>query len=350
MVINGTCLDFLAESFMAGDPLAGGGFVILNGVEFDGDGRIVPQASPYPGSNLFSLASGGAIYLRDPYLKVVDGQLNGGVFSPLTDKDWRLIRALSGGERAAVRHRGGGLAHCRWRATQPARRIPQGQRREAVGAGRVGGEEMTPVTTSTAPAAIAGGTRVTIEIEEIGGGLAGEVRAASGASPMSCYQCAKCSSGCPVADRGDLKPHELVRLVQTDQRGAVLASRFIWECTSCHTCITRCPQNVDIPAMNDALRMLSIREGMAVTGTAVPAFNKVFLNSVRKRGRVHELGLMVAFKLRTRRFFEDVDKAPEHVGQRQATPVGSPGRRSERPRGAVPQSCGAAAAEQDGES
>jgi glutamate synthase domain-containing protein 1/glutamate synthase domain-containing protein 3 len=92
VVINGTCLDFLAESFMAGDPLAGGGFVILNGIEFDGRGRMVPQPAPYPGSNLFSLASGGAIYIRDPHQKVVQRQLNGGGFSPLGDKDWRLIR------------------------------------------------------------------------------------------------------------------------------------------------------------------------------------------------------------------------------------------------------------------
>jgi len=93
VVINGTCLDFLAESFMAGDPLNGGGFVILNGIEFDGHGRIVPQPTPYPGSNLFSLASGGAIYIRDPHQQVVERQLNGGVFSLLGDKDWRLIRS-----------------------------------------------------------------------------------------------------------------------------------------------------------------------------------------------------------------------------------------------------------------
>jgi glutamate synthase domain-containing protein 3 len=92
VVINGTCLDFLAESFMAGDPLNGGGFVILNGIEFDGRGRLVPQAVPYPGSNLFSLASGGAIYIRDPHQLVVEGQLNGGVFSTITDADWDLIR------------------------------------------------------------------------------------------------------------------------------------------------------------------------------------------------------------------------------------------------------------------
>jgi len=91
VVINGTCLDYLAESFMAGDPLAGGGFVVLNGIEFDNCGRVHDQKSPYPGSNLFSLASGGAVYVRDPHRKLVPPQLNGGEFSSLTDDDWRLI-------------------------------------------------------------------------------------------------------------------------------------------------------------------------------------------------------------------------------------------------------------------
>ncbi|MBW8016704.1 MAG: glutamate synthase [Planctomycetes bacterium] len=91
VVINGTCLDFLAESFMAGDPLNGGGFVVLNGVEFDDKGNVIPLASPYPGSNLFSLASGGAIYVRDPHSKLVTEQLNGGHFASVTEADWHLI-------------------------------------------------------------------------------------------------------------------------------------------------------------------------------------------------------------------------------------------------------------------
>jgi glutamate synthase domain-containing protein 1/glutamate synthase domain-containing protein 3 len=92
VVINGTCLDYLAESFMAGDPLNGGGFVILNGTRFDAQGRLLPQPTPYPGGNLFSLASGGAIYVRDPHHLVVEDQLNGGAFVPLTGADWQLIR------------------------------------------------------------------------------------------------------------------------------------------------------------------------------------------------------------------------------------------------------------------
>ncbi len=92
VVINGTALDFLAESFMAGDPLKGGGFVIVNGLSFDEDGNMVFLDRPYPGSNLFSLASGGALYIRDPDGQVVEEQLNGGRLAELTDKDWEIIR------------------------------------------------------------------------------------------------------------------------------------------------------------------------------------------------------------------------------------------------------------------
>ena len=91
VVINGTALDFLAESFMAGDPYKGGGFVILNGIAFDADGRCIPQETPYPGSNLFSLASGGAIFVRDPHQQLVPEQLNGGQFFPFGQREWELI-------------------------------------------------------------------------------------------------------------------------------------------------------------------------------------------------------------------------------------------------------------------
>ncbi|HIH01435.1 TPA: glutamate synthase, partial [Thermoplasmata archaeon] len=91
VVINGTCLDYLAESFMAGNPLYGGGFAIVNGVAFDGNGELEELPEPYPGGNLFSLASGGAIYVRDPRRLVGEDQLNGGRISKLTPADWELI-------------------------------------------------------------------------------------------------------------------------------------------------------------------------------------------------------------------------------------------------------------------
>jgi len=91
VVINGTCLDYLAESFMAGDPLKGGGFVIINGIRFGENGSLQEFDVPYAGGNLFSLASGGAIYMRDPWHKVGADQLNGGRFAQLSNEDWDLI-------------------------------------------------------------------------------------------------------------------------------------------------------------------------------------------------------------------------------------------------------------------
>jgi len=90
VVINGTCLDYLAESFMAGDPLNGGGFVVVNGIGYD-SGRIRELEVPYPGGNLFSLASGGAVYIRDPASKVGVDQLNGGQLGKMSQDDWQLI-------------------------------------------------------------------------------------------------------------------------------------------------------------------------------------------------------------------------------------------------------------------
>jgi len=91
VVINGTCLDYLAESFMAGDPNNGGGFVILNGLTLSDDGDVHYLDTPYPGGNLFSLASGGAIFVRDPYQLLSPAQLNGGSFVPFNGRVWDLI-------------------------------------------------------------------------------------------------------------------------------------------------------------------------------------------------------------------------------------------------------------------
>ena len=94
LVINGTALDYLAESFMAGDPLEGGGFVVINGMQFDHRGEMTPLETPYPGGNLFSLASGGAIYVRDPHQRLSDSQLNGGAFVDMSDADWEVVEPL----------------------------------------------------------------------------------------------------------------------------------------------------------------------------------------------------------------------------------------------------------------
>ena len=89
-IINGTCLDYCAESFMAGEQ-TGGGFVIINGLTHDERGEVIGLEIKYPGNNLFSLASGGACYLNDPYYTVTENQLNGAEFISFRREDWIMI-------------------------------------------------------------------------------------------------------------------------------------------------------------------------------------------------------------------------------------------------------------------
>jgi glutamate synthase domain-containing protein 1/glutamate synthase domain-containing protein 3 len=89
-IINGTCLDYCAESFMAGEQ-TGGGFVIINGLSYDARGEVIGLEMKYPGNNLFSLAAGGACYLNDPYQTVTENQLNGAEFLSFRREDWNTI-------------------------------------------------------------------------------------------------------------------------------------------------------------------------------------------------------------------------------------------------------------------
>jgi len=90
VVVNGTCLDYAAESFMAG-LVTDGGFLVINGVTNLDDGRVYGLETKYPGTNLFSLASGGCCYLNDPYLTVSRAQLNGARFDPFLQEDWNVL-------------------------------------------------------------------------------------------------------------------------------------------------------------------------------------------------------------------------------------------------------------------
>jgi len=144
---------------------------------------------------------------------------------------------------------------------------------------------------------------------EISGDFAAQVEAESHANMMACLQCKKCTSGCPVAAVADIKPHEMIRMVQFGQRDEVLASKMLWACTSCQTCATRCPQKVSVAALNDGLRRMSV-QSKTTSKSAVPVFNSIFMKAVRKRGRMNEAGLMASFKLRTGRLFEDMGKLP----------------------------------------
>ncbi len=132
-----------------------------------------------------------------------------------------------------------------------------------------------------------------------------EVIQASGEKIQACYQCQKCSAGCPVAYAMDILPNQILRHIQYDHREKVLSSKTIWICASCYTCSVRCPNNIDIAKIMDTLRGLALHSGIKPGEKEIPIFHSVFLNTIKSKGRIHELSLILQFKSKTRDFFKD---------------------------------------------
>jgi heterodisulfide reductase subunit C len=126
-----------------------------------------------------------------------------------------------------------------------------------------------------------------------------KVEAMSGERVSACYQCEKCTNGCPVAYAMDVVPHKLIRSVHMGLKDDVLNSDTIWICASCETCTTRCPNGIDIAHVMDTLRQISRREGRKASQKDVPIFHSAFLSSVKRHGRVHEGEMAIMYALRS---------------------------------------------------
>ncbi|MFA4966054.1 MAG: 4Fe-4S dicluster domain-containing protein [Thermoleophilia bacterium] len=137
-----------------------------------------------------------------------------------------------------------------------------------------------------------------------------EILATTGINAATCYQCGKCSAGCPMASESDLRPHNIMRLVIQGRREQALADETIWLCLTCETCSARCPNGCDPARVIDAVRELSLEEGSATQPRRIAAFHRAFLSRIRATGRLHEVGMVVDYKLRSGDFMSDVTNAP----------------------------------------
>ncbi|MFH1033473.1 MAG: 4Fe-4S dicluster domain-containing protein [Pseudomonadota bacterium] len=121
----------------------------------------------------------------------------------------------------------------------------------------------------------------------------------SGVDLAACYGCKKCSNGCPLTFAMDLHPYQVVRLAQLGQVERLENCRTIWVCSSCQTCLTRCPNQVDLPRFMDWLKERLYKAGASVEQERTLLFHRLFLAEVKSRGRVFEGSLMTRYLLKT---------------------------------------------------
>lgn len=142
--------------------------------------------------------------------------------------------------------------------------------------------------------------------------FAAAIEQESGQNVSACYQCGKCSGGCPVVPELEVAPNRVMRYVQLGLKEEALANETIWCCAACGTCTGRCPMGIDLVRVMDALRSMAEREGVDPPAGAfeVWTFYQAFLDCVRQFGRLTEVGLMGSYNMNSGRLFTNMAKAP----------------------------------------
>ncbi len=129
------------------------------------------------------------------------------------------------------------------------------------------------------------------------------VEAESGVKAGACYGCKRCSNGCPVTFAMDYHPYQVVRYVQLGLPERLENSRTIWVCASCQTCLTRCPNEVDLPRLMDYLKETVVKRKLPVEEKRTKLFHRLFLREIKARGRVFEGSLMTRYLIQSGAMF-----------------------------------------------
>jgi heterodisulfide reductase subunit C len=132
----------------------------------------------------------------------------------------------------------------------------------------------------------------------------------SGQKVKKCYQCGKCTAGCPAAFAMDLTPRQVMRALQLGLKEEVLNSSSIWVCVYCHTCSVRCPLEIEIDKVMETLRLVAVAEKRPTAQKNIALFHSLFLSGIKHTGRIFELALGGIFNLRSRQPFLNVGRAP----------------------------------------
>ncbi len=166
--------------------------------------------------------------------------------------------------------------------------------------------------------------------------LPAKLHEATGESVFECYQCGKCTAGCPLAAEMDFAPNQIIRLLQLglpELEDEAVRSLAIWLCLTCEQCATRCPQDVELPRIMEYLRQQAVARGtIHPAAKDILAFHRAFLNTIRRGGRLHEVGLIAEYKLRTGHLLQDVLMAPKLMarGKLSVLPHGIEGKEAVR--------------------
>lgn len=81
----------------------------------------------------------------------------------------------------------------------------------------------------------------------------------SGEPIRKCMQCGTCSAVCPMDASAVTTPRSLIHMTLLGQKQSAIEADFAWMCVSCHECMVRCPRDLDVAKIIEAVRLVLLR-------------------------------------------------------------------------------------------
>ena len=145
--------------------------------------------------------------------------------------------------------------------------------------------------------------------------LAARIAKEANVELSKCYQCGKCTAGCPMADSYDLMPRQIVHYMQLGEMTKILKSKTIWLCASCHTCSERCPNEINVSGLIEGARIEANKQGICAV-KEVKLFNDIFMDNVKEFGKSQEVVLEGLYNVRSGHLIQDMENVPKMLSKK----------------------------------
>ncbi|MFW9982790.1 MAG: CoB--CoM heterodisulfide reductase subunit C [Candidatus Thorarchaeota archaeon] len=104
-------------------------------------------------------------------------------------------------------------------------------------------------------------SREIIDNEDIDSDFADKIVEAGADRLRTCIQCGTCSSVCPSGRRTAFRTREVIRKALLGLKDEVLASPDLWLCSTCYTCLERCPRQIKVTDAIIIMRNMAVDHG-----------------------------------------------------------------------------------------
>jgi Fe-S oxidoreductase len=114
------------------------------------------------------------------------------------------------------------------------------------------------------------------------------IREECGENVYLCYQCERCSSGCPTVPAMRYRPAQMMRIAQFGLAQNLETDASIWRCLGCDNCTEHCPHDLSVRRLVEVMRQQVMQQRYLADGLDTLGEDEALRKGVRALGMLSE--------------------------------------------------------------